>query len=1198
MLGCPIFVYIYLQGAITLSVEFATNAVTFSSQEMSLIKLADNSTEEQRNSSNRSIPPPIELQQVDMKQEDEIPSERKHAQGDEPSEKVSSFESAPIKDKLIKQEETTANTTIQQSPVQSASKKRSRSPTDDQLSAKDYEQKRMRDPEDSRIAKGPSIKREETNSIKREETDKVIKYPPDAKKRPRSPLEAKLSTNDQAKKKVCSLQGIAAIDTLIEREDAAHILTTIAATPLVAISSSADPVEAASRREDSSNSKSSQDQDQDQQQNIAASEKNEKSLSVKKIHLHDSSRQQVPSNQERMDGQGIFDDADEDESFDISTLKKASPAPPAATSLRPDLIAAILGSAPKTILAPHPQVVPPTVVSIAETKLPKKTRPLKKTYKGKKEQESTNSLLSGKTDLMEVLPEKDCRFLAEKMWIVSLQQLETVLHAKQGKAASFRNELIEAIMSSDFLKEDNSCRDSSEIASSNNEKDEAANAEEGEHVVVKSETSSVNDSCSLPPDAKLAATTASETASSNNKIDKAASAEEEEEEQAVVKSEASPVNDSSSPDAKLAAAAATRIDVNDSPSEKSTPKNDASRQDYDESTDVAEKATAESSSPEVAVKSSPGPAVHEPSPDKSGTTSREAAERLLELWSGKVRNRDPSNDRLGTRNQFLLDGALSCLIPRCTLNFFASANIQTAMDFLSLRRTETGLVVDMYALWRKKCGLVGGTAGTIAKHFLAVGMRLELAIGSFPAPGKEDREWFGGPLAMLSGQAKDFLFDYCKIFDSSFIKRRTKDMADMLSDWRDTKDLEPLRGTGKVAMISSWKTLVKDAMDLEKGDGRVLENADLLKTVERDPSESVGPPSTQAGTKASVAKKAQPETPGTPPEVKPAPLVPAVSPKMQAALESKEFLASVLVKKETTNVLASVGITTAQKLLDADKGLTSPIVNAIIKMRRDFSGVPSGSCEPSSCVRLVYEWCRRVKKELAEIEEGQKPKKQTEKTVELGSKKSVEKTKKTETKKFANPIEALSGMARKFLGSINIQDAEGFLAAKTKYLADAFGKYREDNDMPILKGLGTVASISGWKAIVRKAAEESGQGELVTLNAGRNAGKKLKRRRRKEETSVDQPEHGPQAMPPETPQAKPPAAPEDKPQPTPLAKAVKSSSRQALQEVNIGGPKRNFCVDSGKYHSRVGMDMPPSELFVILTPVLPYIKARIHFSSS
>jgi len=88
--------------------------------------------------------------------------------------------------------------------------------------------------------------------------------------------------------------------------------------------------------------------------------------------------------------------------------------------------------------------------------------------------------------------------------------------------------------------------------------------------------------------------------------------------------------------------------------------------------------------------------------------------------------------------------------------------------------------------------------------------------------------------------------------------------------------------------------------------------------------------------------------------------------------------------------------------------------------------------------------------------------------------------------------------------SISISDAETFLAAKTKHLAEKLVEYREKNNLVPLRGSGSVASISGWKALVRTAASELGNHELATLNAGRNAGIKLKRKKRNEEDDEDE----------------------------------------------------------------------------------------------
>jgi hypothetical protein len=1096
-------------------------------------------------------------------------------------------ETTSVKDKLVKHEGTSTETRKPHSFIEADStKKRPRSPVDGKVTPVDPVTKKTRVPG----GLGPTI----NDAVGREEKSTATGIDStsesDAKKRPRSPIQEMVVPKDKFSKKIRALDSISTV------------------------------------------------------------------LSA--------SIEQAPSTQEIQGDGGIFDDAEEDESFDISTTKKAPPPPSAySTSLRPDLIAAILGSAPKNSAAtifgsapinlavPQPAVATIMTAPIKNNKVIKRKLQVKKTFKGKKEQEAAEKLVHGKIDLMTVLPERDCRFLAEKMWIVTVTQLETVLNAKEGEEMGFRNELIDAIISSNFLTDGGISRDSPRTGSSEKVTDRVTDAREEEEMVkleahpvvapacaplsLKVATTSsirpdivnpsnkdaaetiqqdsvqtpggmlkmeedpipVDISSSAPHEPKVGATDtgsaarpalATDPTSEEESISRVDASRLKDPDQtpggtSVVKTQTYSVDTSSyvPPDPKIDAASSTGPAVTDSTGEGSTPRENVSQQELAKILVGTVEAEARSmpiidtshSAPrasKVAATDYTGPAVTDPNTEEnisqvnasqqefthtSGGISREAAEKLVDLWSVKLQTRKPSNESNGTRNQFLLDGPLSCLISRCTLNFFASANIQTAVDFLNLRRTETGVIVDMYKLWRRKCGYGDGSSGTIAKQLISVGMRLEVAIGSTSAPKKELRRWFGGHLSILTGQAKEFFFDYSKIYDSSFITLKTNDLAEKLKLWRDSKGLPPLKGTGKVAMISSWKTLVKEAMDLEKERGRVLKNADLLKTVEAG-SQPVTSKSSDAP-KTPTSKKAQPAKPTKKsPEVKVARDVPVqlvTPPKVRAALVSKEFLVDVFKKKETTNVLASVGITTAQELLAADRGPNSQMVQAIIKMRKDFSGV--GSIEPDSCVRLVYDWCRRVKAKLAEIEKPptQESKKskvgqtRKENAGQIGVQKKVEKG----SRKFADPFDALSVMAKTFLGSIDVKDAESFLAAKTKYLADSFGKYRENNNMPPLKGLGNVASISGWKAIVRKAAEESGQGRLVTLNAGRNAGKKLKKRRPREENGTDKPQSSPQE--------------------NTLARPSEGSSREVHKEVFTGGSKTKFWVDSGEYLGHVGL---------------------------
>lgn len=374
-------------------------------------------------------------------------------------------------------------------------------------------------------------------------------------------------------------------------------------------------------------------------------------------------------------------------------------------------------------------------------------------------------------------------------------------------------------------------------------------------------------------------------------------------------------------------------------------------------------------------------------------------------------------------------------------------------------------------------------------------------------------------MIVLSGSAKDFLFTHTKTLDAeAFVERRTKELADILVEWRNEKNLPVLKGTGKVAMISGWKTLVKEARDVEASPGHRLTSFDLLKEVEGD---SIPP---------SVEKKPKLEKPKT---VKASPTKSKQSGQHslygEAALKSETFLATVF-KEDNIDLLASQGIFTAQDLLDADKRPNSPLIMAIIQMRKDSDG--GGSVEPSSCVRLIYDWCHRVRQRLEEIEKtpGNNPPGR-EKPVGPKFASNVISPRKN----VVDPFDALSHSSKVFLATMGIKTAEAFLASKTTEVANEFIKYREENNMPALKGLGAVASVSGWKALVRKAAKDSGQGDLVGLNAGRNAGIKLQRR-------------GKAAMPADSPDSMPVAKP-----------AINETTDRG---VLFGSPRKVFWVHS------------------------------------
>jgi hypothetical protein len=68
-----------------------------------------------------------------------------------------------------------------------------------------------------------------------------------------------------------------------------------------------------------------------------------------------------------------------------------------------------------------------------------------------------------------------------------------------------------------------------------------------------------------------------------------------------------------------------------------------------------------------------------------------------------------------------------------------------------------------------------------------------------------------------------------------------------------------------------------------------------------------------------------------------------------------------------------------------------------------------------------------------------------------------------------DPMESISAAARSFLESLSITTCEAFLAAGSTGLGEELIKWRKKHGMPPLKGTGHIATISGWKTIVRNS---------------------------------------------------------------------------------------------------------------------------------
>ena len=500
------------------------------------------------------------------------------------------------------------------------------------------------------------------------------------------------------------------------------------------------------------------------------------------------------------------------------------------------------------------------------------------------------------------------------------------------------------------------------------------------------------------------------------------------------------------------------------------------------------------------------------SPRNPTTIQLEKALKLLISWKGALAQ---FYQRKGEANEgaeghelpayFPLDGPVDCLFPKSVLNFLETVRIRSLYSYFSLKKTESSSLIPEYRAWRSHCGLLSLRGFPLARHLAGINTRIEIALSSMPPVDAETQKWMGTVLVILTGCAKDFIVSECKINDAEiFVNGRTKEWSDRLVAWRAIHKMPLLKGSGKVAMISGWKTSLKESLDAEKGDGRVLTEEELMKDPPGDPTEILQPK-----IKVQLSRKAGKEFKA------------ALYRDAEVALRSPDFLMSVL-KSDNAVFLSSVGISTAEQLIDVEKQIDSDITLSLVKFRSEDKDVPANA---NTCVRLLYDWTQRVRAKLEELQtvaskdlvkkrgSKSKPMNGTTETkrnigpntqlivaadfkqkVEVKLTKEKKRGKKNLEKRVRhvlvrdNPMDTLSVSARKFLETTKIKTAHDFLATKTTETAFAYGFWREREGMPLLKGYGSIATISSWKAQIRKVAKALGDEELAaTLPIGQQS---------------------------------------------------------------------------------------------------------------
>jgi len=420
----------------------------------------------------------------------------------------------------------------------------------------------------------------------------------------------------------------------------------------------------------------------------------------------------------------------------------------------------------------------------------------------------------------------------------------------------------------------------------------------------------------------------------------------------------------------------------------------------------------------------------------------EDIEKRFEAWLATIRG--ACQRKIAACDQFPLQGAVSVLLPNATKNFLSSTTLTHAFQLLASRKTETGAITDLLRVWRSECALEAVGQLALAKHIQGVGWRLQSVLKSPVPPAASARTWMNDGIVVLTGAARDFLVDAMRVFTlKRFLEYRTKDLANRLVIWREEHGFPPLKGSGKVAMISGWKACAREESQIHENEGRVVEkdlmllsSQDVPIILDESKSEMIGTPRTHE---------------------------PARRARMQNA-DSSDFHTSevkleTVLGKEVEAVLLAAGIASASDLVDIE--LSSELTTKLMQSNLVNS--------EEECSSRLDAWKDLVRSHMR-IKQEQEDKPRV---------KASNEPRRRRIKLQSDPFEALSASTQRFLQSIGITTAEDFLSTRTTDIAADFVKWREQEGKPELKGLGAIASVSGWKANCRKAATEMGMDDVA-----------------------------------------------------------------------------------------------------------------------
>ena len=442
------------------------------------------------------------------------------------------------------------------------------------------------------------------------------------------------------------------------------------------------------------------------------------------------------------------------------------------------------------------------------------------------------------------------------------------------------------------------------------------------------------------------------------------------------------------------------------------------------------------------------------------------AEKKVDSWKEILDRAIHENVSMPPQEKrFPLEGPVSVLFSKVTQNFLKSADISTTFEFLALRRTETGAICDMFRVWREKCGMEGLGLLALAKHLLGITFRVESALSSVLSIDKKTRRWMNDSIVIMTGAAREFLVDYLGILTlKRFLKTRTKDLSQKLAEWREGKGLVPLKGSGKVAMVSGWKASAREERQIVEAEGKVISDVDLKALSALDIPIVFSEIENKTALKLRPASGSHKKKAAKP---KPKPV------QVDYAAHSPLFVEHVLGKKASA-LLSKIGIHTSSELDEAEVGAESVLYKALIEA--------GTAIDLPSCNQVVSQWRTDLKKKLKDMSKGDMLKKnRAPDAIKSPPQASSSSSRTPRHLTFQDPYDTLSAASKQFLGSIGITTGEKFLSTRTTDISAKFVLWREREGKAELKGLGAIASVSGWKASCRKAAVDMGLHHIATL---------------------------------------------------------------------------------------------------------------------